>query len=211
MKRKRTIFIELTSLLDVILIMIFVLLIEARSQTAQAMDRAAREEQTAQEIGRELEEARESMSAAESEAAAREETLREEIRGLHEEAEQREEEISGLKRRLDTRELVLENSFLITVSVTEEDRIRLEQDEKEEHTILYDWADETYARNRLRSLLLTGLEAAGERTVFVVFQYDRDSIYKTEYDMILRLVGELKLEAGRREMLLSFLEMDIQE
>ena len=88
MKRKRTIFIELTSLLDVILIMIFVLLIEARSQTAQAMDRAAREEQTAQEIGRELEEARESMSAAEAEAAVREETLREEIRGLHEEAPQ---------------------------------------------------------------------------------------------------------------------------
>ena len=37
MKNKRTIFIELTSLLDVILIMIFVLLMQARTQTARAM------------------------------------------------------------------------------------------------------------------------------------------------------------------------------
>lgn len=211
MKNKRTIFIELTSLLDVILIMIFVLLMQARTRTAQAMDKAAEEEKAAQEISRELDAARESMSAREEEARAREEALQEEIDGLIRDVEARDEEIDGLKRRMASRELVLDNSLLITLSVTEDSSIRLEQAEQAEVRIAYDWENETYAVNRLRSLLSGGLDAAGGRAVFVVFQYDRDLIYRAEYDMILRLVNEMKLEAKQQEIPLSFLELDIQE
>ena len=39
--KRREIFIELTSLLDVILIMLFILLTQARTRTAQALDTAA--------------------------------------------------------------------------------------------------------------------------------------------------------------------------
>ncbi len=214
MKNKRTIFIELTSLLDVILIMIFVLLMQARTRTAQAMDKAAEEEKAAQEISRELDAARESMSAREEEARAREEALQEEIDGLIRDVEARDEEIDGLKRRMASRELVLDNSLLITLSVTEDSSIRLEQAEQAEQAevrIAYDWENETYAVNRLRSLLSGGLDAAGGRAVFVVFQYDRELIYRAEYDMILRLVNEMKLEAKQQEIPLSFLELDIQE
>ena len=211
MKNKRTIFIELTSLLDVILIMIFVLLMQARTQTAQAMDKAAEEEKAAQEISRELDQARESMSAQEAAAQEREEGLQEEIAGLNQEVEAQQEEIAGLKRRMASRELVLENSLLLTLSVTQESEIRLEQEEREESVIPYDWADETYAFNSLRSLLHQGLGAAEGRAVFLVFQYDREHIYKTEYDMILRLVNEMKLEAKLQEIPLSVLELDIQE
>ena len=211
MKNKRTIFIELTSLLDVILIMIFVLLMQARTRTAQAMDKAAEEEKAAQEISRELDAARESMSVREEEARAREEALQEEIDGLSRDVEARDEEIDGLKRRMASRELVLDNSLLITLSVTEDSSIRLEQAEQAEVRIAYDWENETYAVNRLRSLLSGGLDAAGGRAVFVVFQCDRDLIYRAEYDMILRLVNEMKLEAKQQEIPLSFLELDIQE
>ncbi|MBO4839137.1 MAG: hypothetical protein J5493_07205 [Lachnospiraceae bacterium] len=211
MKNKRTIFIELTSLLDVILIMIFVLLMQARTQTAQAMDKAAEEEKAAQEINRELDQARAEYSALEEDARTREEGLQEEIAGLNQEIGQQQEEIDGLKRRMSSRELVLDNSLLLTLSVTEDRRIRLETADREEALIPYDWANETYAVNRLRSLLSEGLCAASGRAVFLVFQYDREQIYKAEYDMILRLVNEMKLEAKQQEIPLSFLELDIQE
>ena len=52
--RRRTIFIELTSLLDVILIMIFILLTQARSQTASALEAAETERMTAAKLEEEL-------------------------------------------------------------------------------------------------------------------------------------------------------------
>ena len=211
MKKKRTIFIELTSLLDVILIMIFILLMQARTQTARAMDRAAEEEKAAQAISRELDAARESMSAMEDAARQREEALQEEIRGLNSELEEKQEEVDGLKRRMASRELVLENSLVLTLSVSDDRAIRLEQANRTEERIAYDWADDTYAANFLRSLLKESLESASGRAIFLVFQYDRDQIYKAEYDMILQLVHEMKLDARKQEIPLSFLELDLQE
>ena len=48
--KRRQIFIELTSLLDVILIMLFILLIQAKTTTAQAIDASAQAETAAAEI-----------------------------------------------------------------------------------------------------------------------------------------------------------------
>ena len=49
---------------------------------------------------------------------------------------------------------------------------------------------------------------AGDKAVFLVFQYDRSRIYRTEYDMIRDLLQEVKLEARQREQSLSILELD---
>ena len=200
MKRKRTIFIELTSLLDVILIMIFVLLMQARTQTAQAMDQAEQEQKAAREISREMEDLRESMAAAEAELQDREQEI-----------ERLEEEAEGLRRQLSSRELVMENSLVLTLSITETDSIRLEISPQEVDLIPYDWSDDNYAYNRLRTLLTAYLEEAGERSVFIIFQYDRSRIYKNEYDMITGVVQELKLSAREREIPLNFIEMDVEE
>ena len=200
MKRKRTIFIELTSLLDVILIMIFVLLMQARTQTAQAMDKAEQEQQNAREISREMADLEKSKSALEDALKQREQEI-----------SQLEEEAEGLRRRLNSRELVLENSLVLTLSITEGAAIRLEKSPEGEELIPYDWENDNYAYNRLRSLLSGYLEEAGERSVFIIFQYDRGAIYKSEYDMILKAVQETKLTAGQQEIPLSFIEMDVQE
>jgi len=193
MRRRRSIFIELTSLLDVILIMLFVILTQARAQADQAKEEALREKNNAAvyEASLETEVAKSSMLAAELEAA--------------------EEEAERLKRQLDSREIVLENSRVITLSITGENHIRLESDKGATHIIPYEWGNEAYAYNLGRSLLLSQLEEEVDKPLFVIFQYDRDHIYKAEYDMILQLVQEMKLEAGQRERMLSFVEMDRKE
>ena len=77
--KKRTIFIELTSLLDVILIMIFVLLTQARAQTTEAIDDAAADRAALKEIRRELKD-------EQAAAASREESLAAKIGALESKA-----------------------------------------------------------------------------------------------------------------------------
>lgn len=211
MKKKRTIFIELTSLLDVILIMIFVLLMQARTQTAQAMDQAEQEKKAAQTISEELGRARTEFDAMQSKLENEIALLQEDARGLDQTISDLQQEAEGLRRQLSSRELVLENSLLLTLSTGEDGIIRLEQKDKPQALIPYDWSDDSYASNSLKSLLLTALNEAGDRAVFLVFQYDRTRIYKAEYDMILQLVAEAKSQARQAEIPFSYIEMDIQD
>ncbi len=190
--KKRAIFIELTSLLDVILIMIFVLLSQAKTQTAEALDSAASDRKKAAVLQESLED-----------VLGREQELLIQKESLSAEAE-------DLKNQLGVRNLVLDNSMILTVRA-ETGGIELRRDDTEKAEISYDWADQTYAYNRLRGLLLDHLGDAGGKSVFVVFQYDRSAIYLTEYEMIIQIIQELKLEAKTGEIPLSFIEMDIKE
>ena len=188
--RRREIFIELTSLLDVILIMLFVLLTQARTQTADALSAA--------EADRER-------------AAALEQALtdsRAEIDGLLSRTEALEAETESARRQLLSRDLVTENSLVLTLSVPSPDSLRLENADGGAQTVTYDWANDNYARNALLAALRTQLNAAGDRTLFLVFQYDRSAIYRSEYDMIREIFNELKLDARQREVPLSVLELD---
>ena len=202
--KKRTIFIELTSLLDVILIMIFVLLTQARAQTAEAIEDAAADRAALKEIRRELKD-------EQAAAASREESLKAEIGALESKAADLETQVEELGRQLLTEDLVMDNSLVLTISVAADTSILLEVREGESIRIPYDWNDSTYAVNRLRSLLYEQLGLAEGRTVFLVFQYDRTAIYHAEYETILQVVQGTKLEASQKEILLSFIEMDVRE
>ena len=202
--KKRTIFIELTSLLDVILIMIFVLLTQARAQTAEAIEDAAADRAALKEIRRELKD-------EQAAAASREESLKAEIGALESKAADLETQVEELGRQLLTEDLVMDNSLVLTISVAADTSILLEVREGESIRIPYDWNDSTYAVNRLRSLLYEQLGLAEERTVFLVVQYDRTAIYHAEYETILQVVQGTKLEASQKEILLSFIEMDVRE
>ena len=83
--------------------------------------------------------------------------------------------------------------------------IRLEC-EGEAQTVAYRWEDDNYARNALSAALRQTI--AGDKAVFVVFQYDRAAIYRTEYDMLREVLREIKLEARERELPLTLLELD---
>ena len=191
--RRREIFIELTSLLDVILIMLFILLIQAKTTTAQALDTAALAESSARQLQSEL-------TAAYSEQDA-----------LRAAADAEKERANTLQRELWTENLVLDNSLLLTVSVDRAGGIRLETEGKSLALIAYDWADDTYAYNRLRGLLLDELDNTDREAVFLVFQYDRARIYQAEYRMIEAVIQEVKREAREQDIPLSFLELDLFE
>jgi uncharacterized protein YlxW (UPF0749 family) len=134
--KKRTIFIELTSLLDVILIMIFVLLTQARAQTTEAIEDAAADRAALKEIRRELKD-------EQAAAASREESLKAEIGALESKAADLETQVEELGRQLLTEDLVMDNSLVLTISVAADTSILLEVREGESIRIPYDWNDST--------------------------------------------------------------------
>ncbi len=172
--------------------MIFVLLTQARTQTVQAMDAAAEDKAAAKEVRAELKAAQK------------------EIEELKTEAESLREEADALGRQLLSEGLVMENSLVLTLSTRADGTILLEQDGREAHSIAYSWEDGTYAYNRLKSLLLGQLSLAGEKSLFVVFEYDSEQIYHAEYELIRQTVQEIRLEARLKEIPFNFLEMDIR-
>ena len=174
--RRREIFIELTSLLDVILIMIFVLLTQARAQTARALETAEEDQVKVGQLQSELQD----VNARLDDALAQADLFR--------------EERDALGRQVLTQGLVTDNSRIVTVSVAPGGAIRLESEGTAAQVIPYDWEDDTFASNRLRSALLEFLRGGDGEAVFIVFQYDRAAIYRTEYDMICTVTREIKLD-----------------
>ena len=203
--RRREIFIELTSLLDVILIMLFVLLTQARTQTTDAIAAAEADRSRAAVLEQELADSRAESAALRTEAAA----LQQEADGLLSQAEKLQEEADSAKRRLLSRDLVLDNSLVLTVSVPDPRQIRLETDSGGSQTISYAWEDDNYARNALLSAVRQQMSAEAGQAVFLVFQYDRSAIYRAQYDMIRDVLNEIKLDARQRDTALSVLELDI--
>jgi len=191
--RKRNIIIELTALLDVILIMIFILLVQAKSNTAQAMEIAEAESRSAASAQKKWEDADA------------------QIRSLKEELKLKDEEAEDMKRQLVIRSAVLDNSFVIGISVLSDASIQLEENEGKGPLIPYRWEEDSYAYNSLRALMLGYLDKTEEKSLFIVFQYDRTKIYRTEYDMLQRILQETKLEAKKRELPLNIIEIDSKE
>ncbi|MBQ1369364.1 MAG: hypothetical protein IIY45_14945 [Firmicutes bacterium] len=188
--KRREIFIELTSLLDVILIMIFVLLTQARAQTAKALENQAAEEKTSARLQEEVEDLSASLDHAWAEL------------GIV------QEENDQLKRQLMTQDLVLDESLVITIRAEDETIIREIRDGVSD-TIAYTWGNETYVSNKLKSLLLQDLSETEKHAVFIVFQYDRSGIYQNEYQMIESLIQEIKTTAKDMDLPLSLMELDL--
>jgi biopolymer transport protein ExbD len=191
--KKREIFIELTSLLDVILIMLFVLL----SQTKLAADDARESVEAAENSVVMMQQELEAHQSALADARAENDALTERIE------EYRREEI--------TLGVVEENSLIITLSVKPGDSryILVESRDGAKESILIDSEDENYSQNKLRATLNNLVHQAGTDTVFVVFQYDRGSIYQSEYQLISNLVRELKSEAKTADIHMNYIETDI--
>ena len=202
--KRREIFIELTSLLDVILIMIFILLGQAKAQAREAVNQAEAERAAMSGMSYEIE-------ALKEEEAQMKASFEEAEAAFEKEKAALSESIDALERRLITEGVVMENSLVLTVSADDEAAVLLEVDNGESIRIPYDWGNDNYLKNRLASLLTEQLTNADARSVFIVFQYDRTRIYQTEYEVIGEVIREIKLEAGKREIPLNFIELDIFE
>ena len=184
--RRREIFIELTSLLDVILIMLFVLLTQAQTQTNEAV-----------------------ASVAEAEAAA--ESVRTALLETESERDALQARVGELERAGITIGVVEENSLILTLSVEgpQPRLIRIEPRGMESIYVPVDTEDENYTVNRLRTTLSELVRGSGKETVFVVFQYDSGAIYQTEYLLVGNVMRQLKQEAKSAEVALQYIETDL--
>lgn len=191
--KKREIFIELTSLLDVILIMLFVLLSQAKLSSDEALEAAQTAESSIAVMQQELD----GQKAALNEAQKENDELR--------------DSLSAYQRNEITLGVVEENSLIVTVSVQNRDArcILVEQKDSGSVTVALDGENMNYSANKLRSTLNNMMQQAGVDTVFVVFQYDRGSIYQSEYQLIGNVVRELKAEAKALDIHMNYIETDI--
>ena len=191
--RRREIFIELTSLLDVILIMLFVLLMQAKTQTGAAVESAAAAETAVQAAQAEL-------SAVEAERDA-----------IAEDRDRIADELGVFQREGITVGVVEENSLVVTLSVQGRDAryIRIEPRGASAQSVRIDTEDENYTFNSLHAKLSQLITDAGKETVFVVFQYDRGAIYQAEYTLVGRVLLQLKQETKSADIALNYIETDI--
>ena len=184
MRRRREILVELISLLDVILIMLFVLLLQARTQTEQAQTFMA---ESTERIFQ-LEERLERAEAERSEAVF---------------------ERDALARRILTDSLVLENSRILTVSVQPDGKILAEIENGAVREIEYRWEEGDQTGKELFSAGEEFLRSLEGRPAFLVFQYDRNRIYHAEYEVIASVIQQLREKAGQEGIPLSTIEADL--
>ncbi len=184
--RRREIPIELTGLLDVILIILFVLLLQAKTQTSTAAESSAAAESALQAAQMELDETRVERD------------------GLR-------ERVGELERKGITIGVVEENSLILTLSVQGIGTryALIEPRDGTQIRVSLDTEDETYTVNRLRTSLNGLLRDSGKETVFVVFQYDRNAIYQTEYLLIGNVVRQIRQEAESAGVALRYIETDL--
>lgn len=191
--KKRQIFIELTSLLDVILIMLFMVMVRAEGKTTEAMENAEKNKQAYEQLTEDYEKLSGDYAAKESEA------------------ERLSEELDAANRQLIARDLVRENCDILTVGVLTDRRISLQSDSLSYRAIAYDWTDPNYAANKLQAALREWIKGAGDRNLFLVFQYDREGIYYNEYAMIQKAFRELKSDLKKQDRSFYYIELDVRE
>lgn len=177
MKRRKQILLELTPLLDVILIMLFYILM----QSTQAAD--ARQEEADREIGA-MQEQMAAVSAGAEAAAA--------------EAESREQELTDsltyAQEVLYGYEAFDAYAQILTIYVSNgKDGARTihVSDGTEDMQVSYDWDNMRYGRNGFKEILTEKISQSGEEMpVFAVFHYNDAQIYRQDYQLVTEVLGE---------------------
>lgn len=185
MRRRRQTIIELTPLLDVILILLFLMIAQNAAASAKAQESAAAS------VG----EARDAMHVME-----------EEMGRLEQENAVLRNELSGYE---GFTEYALRVSLTYSCDDDDEKHIYVTfagagDENRQPLDISYGWDTARYGENALRSGLKR--ELTGEAPIYILFTYDAAEIYKDDYDMIAAVLADLKTEntfiqfvpAGRR-------------
>lgn len=163
---KRSPVIEMTALLDVIMILMFLVLAGA-SQSVEDLKR----------------------DYTSSEA------LEERISGL-------EVQNESLIRRLNSFTVLERSCLVITLSVTRNEdgsrSVLLECEGRDSQTIELTWFNLQYVKNTLSAQTAKIIDAAlpQYQAVFIVFQYDRNVIYQTDYRLISNVIQAQKTRAN---------------
>lgn len=188
MRRRKEVLLELTPLLDVILIMLFYILM----QSTQAAD--ARQEEADREIGamqEQVEAVNARAQALVSEAESHEAALGESFAAREQELEA---SLTYVQEQLKSYEAFDTYAQIITVYVSNGSggmRTIHVSDGASDEQVSYDWDNMRYGRNSLRDILEEKLsENREEMPVFLVFHYQDEVIYRQDYQLVTEVIGE---------------------
>ena len=177
MKKRKEILLELTPLLDVILIMMFYILMQNTFASQ-----------------REIEDAKQKVEAAEQKAAGKEKEYEDAAAKALEKENRLKEELTVTEAKLAGEKAFEDYAKIVTISVfTNGDDRRLhvvcgETDEE----IAYGWDDLLYAKNSLVSALSKYSDnASADGPLFIVFGYDSKQIYKRDFELVQGVLSAL--------------------
>lgn len=167
MKRRREIAVELTPLLDVILIMLFMIMLQNGAAAKSAVEKAEAEKAVrAAEMA-------EMRSAAEKNAAELENAL-------------------GI---IASRDAFEEYAEIVSVTIVNSDGgkrdIYVTAGENTQ-TVSFGRDSARYGENSFKTILDGIVRSSGETPVFICFSYDSSAVYRRDYDMIASAMEELQ-------------------
>lgn len=174
MRKRKSVVVELTSLLDVIFIMLFMVM--NRSQTA------AEEAQNT---------ARQEISAAQSQVEEMQ-TEVDSYREIIDEVEAERANLESVKNKLNSYEIFDEYASIVSVFVIDNTYKRTIKVESggEAVTIDYGWDNMDYASQALEKALNDCIADSGN-PVFIVFSYNGDKLYRQDYTLVSDVMTEV--------------------
>ncbi|MBQ8614878.1 MAG: hypothetical protein IJ416_11735 [Ruminiclostridium sp.] len=184
MRKRKSVVVELTSLLDVIFIMLFMVMSRNSTATAEAQEAA-----------------REQVSVAEAHAALME-NERDSYKTMLRETEEERENLSLTESRLNSYEVFSEYARIISVYVVDSGYKRSVHvaEETEIASADYGWDNMDYAKEALDAALEEC--TTGDAPVFIVFSYDSDKIYRQDYNMIAEAITSA--QSGKNHVYIKF-------
>ena len=177
--KARQIIVELTPLLDVILIMLFVLLVFSKSQVDRSNAAAETAQGESEQLRQELAETQDALSEM-----------------------QRHERTLDV---VDEKSLLI----TISMQDGPIRRVRIEDENGKESFLALDSLRRKDAAYRLHDALWERITEWENESVFLVFQYDRNEVYHAEYDLISGVIMELKPELSEQGYHLNLIELDL--
>ena len=175
MRRRKSVIVELTSLLDVIFIMLFMVMTRNQAATEQAQENAEKSVAEMQTVVSEYEDKFTEYQAI-----------------LDETAEEREN-IASMQSRLESMEQFGEMARIVTVYIYDSGykrSIKLETD-GETAAVDFDSGNMDYARKKFTAEL-DGVVKESPYPVFIIFSYDNDKIYRRDYELVTEVIGEVQ-------------------
>ena len=166
MKRRNNIAVELTPLLDVILIILFLIISQQNAESERVK--------------------------AEAEMAAAEYDSR--IEQLSEEYSQAEEELFNAENTAAGYKSFDELSVIVSVGIKRSPdgtRTVYISENGETSTFKYGWDNLRYGENSLEAVLSGCISGSGENPVFISFNYDEDDIYLRDYTLVTDVLERL--------------------
>ncbi len=202
--KKRQILVELTPLLDVILIILFVIMAQSKLRAEAAVSEQTMAEQRLQHAVEERDQEKAEAGRLSAEFEAEKKALQDEIALLTDRLDQ-------AKSVAEAKSSVLENSLLLVLRTSENGDLTLIRGDDELLRVRYEWHDEKFAYDNLKNAITDELKRTDRMAAFIVFRYDREKIYYAEYGMVRRIVGECRLEAAKKNLPIHYVEQESSE